>query len=510
MIVVLDFGGQYCHLIARRIRQLNVMCEILPWDSSADYVLSFKPMGIILSGGPASVFEANAPNCNGDIFSLGLPILGICYGHQLISKHFGGEVVSSKEKEFGRVELLLKVENVLFCGLGERESVWFSHGDAVVKLPAGFQGIASTSSCEFAAIANFEGNVFGIQFHPEVVNTVNGMRLLENFVFNVCKCERNWFVGNLKDKLVEEIRLEVGNEMVLIGISGGIDSLVAGKVLLDAIGGRLVPVFVETGLLRKGERQFVEKALKEYGFSNLAVVDASKRFLDALTGVVDPEEKRRVVGKLFVEVFETAAEEISGGKKIKFLAQGTIYPDRIESSSASRFSSKIKTHHNLALPERFSFRILEPLKDFYKDEVRALGKLLGIEDGLLNRHPFPGPGLSVRILGEVSEEKLCILKDVDEIFVDELKKCGLYEKVWQAFAVLLPVKSVGVKGDSRNYSYVVALRAVTSVDGMTADWARLPYEFIERVSNRICNEVASVSRVLYDVSQKPPATIEFE
>ena len=512
MILILNFGGQTSHLIARRIRDMNVYSEILPCDISLREIGKLKPDGIILSGGPASVYEHNAPMMDRKILDLGIPVLGICYGFQLIAKLVHGEVLAGKLKEFGKKSLTVRKSGKLLNGLSKKEEVWMSHGDLVARLPDDFEVLASTDSCKIAAFENNGKRIYGIQFHAEVSHTSKGSKILENFVFGICKARKDWHMKNISQKLIKEIKKEVGNSSVIMGVSGGVDSAVAATLLHKAIGNRLHCVFVDHGLIRKGEaeevRDFFEKKLK---FRHFHFIDASRIFLEKLKEVLDPEQKRKIIGHTFIEVFESKVAEL--GKKhpnIKYLGQGTIYPDRIESAQPSKFASKIKSHHNVTLPENMKLKVIEPLKEFYKDEVRKLGKELRIPDEILNRHPFPGPGLAIRILGEITAERLQILREADFIFIDELKSSKLYDKTWQAFAALLPVKAVGVMGDARTYEYVISLRAVTSVDAMTADWARLPNELLEKISNRIMNEVRGVNRVLYDISQKPPATIEYE
>ncbi|MBI2101916.1 glutamine-hydrolyzing GMP synthase [Candidatus Woesearchaeota archaeon] len=512
MILVLNFGGQYCHLIARRVRDFGVYAEILPCDVSLKEIGKLKPDGIILSGGPASVYEHNAPSMERKVLGLGIPVLGICYGLQLIGKFAGGEVLAGKLKEFGSKTIYIKKNGKLLKGLSKKEQVWMSHGDLVAKLPDDFDILASTDSCHIAAFENSGKRLYGIQFHAEVAHTPRGGEILRNFVFDICRAKRDWHIKSASKKLIREIKKEVGKNSVIMGVSGGVDSTVAATLLHRAVGNRLYCVFVDHGLIRKNEAEEVKNFFeKKLNFRHFYFVDASQIFLERLKGVAEPEEKRKIIGHTFIEVFESKVAEL--GKKhknIKFLGQGTIYPDRIESAQPSKFASKIKSHHNVTLPEKMVLRIIEPLKEFYKDEVRKLGKELKVPDEILNRHPFPGPGLAIRILGEVIEERLSILRDADFIFIDELKKSGYYSKTWQAFAALLPVKAVGVMGDSRTYEYVISLRAVTSLDAMTADWARLPNELLEKISNRIINEIRGVNRVLYDISQKPPATIEYE
>lgn len=512
MILVLNFGGQTCNLIARRIRDMNVYSEILPCDTSLREIGKLKPSGIILSGGPASVYEQNAPTMNRKILDLGIPILGICYGLQLIGKLVGGEVLGGKLKEFGKKELHTKKNGKLLKGLAKKEQVWMSHGDLVTKLPKDFEILASTDTCKIAAFENNDKKLYGIQFHAEVAHTPKGNQILQNFIFDICKAKKDWRMKNLSKKLIKEIKKEVGKNSVIMGVSGGVDSTVAATLLHKGIGSRLYCVFVDHGLIRKGEAEEVKNFFeKKFKFKRFYFVDASIMFLEKLKGVTDPEEKRKIIGHTFIEVFENKVVEL--GKKhrnIKFLGQGTIYPDRIESAQPTKYASKIKSHHNITLPDKMKLKVIEPLKEFYKDEVRKLGKELKIPAEILNRHPFPGPGLAIRILGEVTDERLKILREADYIFIEELKKSGYYDMTWQAFAALLPVKAVGVMGDARTYEYIISLRAVTSIDAMTADWARLPNELLEKISTRIINEVRGVNRVVYDISQKPPATIEYE
>ena len=512
MILVLNFGAQYVHLIARRIREFGVYSEILPCDISLKEIGKLKPDGIILSGGPASVYEHNAPAMERKILDLGIPILGICYGLQLIGKFVGGEVLAGKLKEFGKTELHVKKNGKLLKGLSKKEQVWMSHGDLVAKLPNDFDILASTHSCPIAAFENNSKKLYGIQFHAEVIHTPKGHQILKNFVFDICKAKRDWHIKDVAKNLIKEIKNEVGKNSVIMGVSGGVDSTVAATLLHKSIGNKLYCVFVDHGLIRKGEaeevKNFFEKKLK---FKHFYFVDACQTFLERLKGIADPEEKRRIIGHTFIEVFETKVVELSKkNKNIKFLGQGTIYPDRIESAQPTKYASKIKSHHNVTLPQNMKLKVIEPLKEFYKDEVRKLGKELKIPDEILQRHPFPGPGLAIRILGEITEERLNILREADYIFIEELKKSKFYDKTWQAFAALLPVKAVGVMGDARTYEYVISLRAVTSLDAMTADWAKLPNELLEKISNRIINEVRGVNRVLYDITQKPPGTIEYE
>jgi GMP synthase (glutamine-hydrolysing) len=509
MIVVLNFGSQFAHLVGRRVRDMGVRAEVVPFDISASELALLHPSGIIFSGGPASVLEKGSPRPDKKIFDLGIPILGICYGHQVMAHMLGGKVRKGGRREFGKEMLSIKKRTGLFKGLGAKETVWFSHGDQVVKLPPGFAATASTDACVYAAFADAERNFFGVQFHPEVTHTAHGKKILENFL-SICGAKKNWNMRSVAKDIIADIRDEVGDAHVLVGISGGVDSLVAATLIHKAIGNRLHAVFVDTGLLRKGEVVQVSGYLRRHGFKKLHVIDASKLFLSRLAGVSDPEEKRKIIGHTFIEVFEKAIKSELKKYDIGYLAQGTIYPDRVESASTSSAAAKIKSHHNLTLPEKMGFKILEPLRDLYKDEVRKVGATLGLPKELLWRHPFPGPGLAIRIVGEVTEERLSILRSADAVFMEELKKAGEYEKIWQAFAALLPVKAVGVMGDGRTYEYMIALRAVDSVDGMSADWHKIPNELLEKISSAIVGGVRGVNRVLYDITQKPPATIEYE
>ncbi len=510
MILVINFGSQVAHLIARRIRDLRVYSEIVPYDVSAKDILKKNPDGIILSGGPSSVYEKDSPILDKKILELGIPVLGICYGEQIIG-HYFGKVEPGQLREFGRTELNVKHNSNLLKGLKKKETVWMSHGDKVTKFPGDFKVLAATNSCPIAAFENPEKKLYGVQFHPEVVHTPKGKEIFKNFLFDICKCRKDWNIGNIKNTLINEIKDIVGNDSVIMGVSGGVDSTVASVLIHKAIGDRIFGVFIDHGLIRKNEAEEVKKAMKQFKFKNFFVVDASKIFLSRLKGVTDPEKKRKIIGTTFIEVFEKKVKELEKkNPKIRFLGQGTIYPDRIESAQPTKEASKIKSHHNVTLPEKMKLKIIEPLKEFYKDEVRVLGKELGIPTELINRHPFPGPGLAIRILGEITQQRIEILREVDNIFITELKRSGYYDKTWQALAALLPVKSVGVMGDSRTYDYIVSLRAVTSIDAMTADWAKLPPELLEKISNRIINEVKGVNRVLYDITQKPPGTIEYE
>ncbi|MFZ5559314.1 MAG: glutamine-hydrolyzing GMP synthase, partial [Patescibacteria group bacterium] len=493
-----------------RLRELGSCAEILPFNTPVVEIIKLKPRGIILSGSPSSVYDKDAPFLTKGIFNLNIPILGICYGQQLIAKLLGGEVKLGKLKEFGREKIMISDKIGLFKGCNKEEVVWFSHGDTVTKLPKGFKQIAKSKTCRVVAFVSNNNQIFGIQFHPEVTHTIHGLRILKNFIYNICKEQKFWRIGDIRKRLITEIKSKVMGEPVLIGVSGGVDSFVAATLLKVAIGKKLYCIFVDNGLMRKNEPEEIKNIFKKMKFRNFMVVDAQKEFLDALKGVTNPERKRRIIGHTFIRIFEKKAKELEKQAKIKFLAQGTIYPDRIESAQPSKNAAKIKSHHNITLPRKLKFQIIEPIRELYKDEVRKLGKELGLPNSIIGRHPFPGPGLAVRILGEITEERLNILREADYIFISELKKANLYDKIWQAFAVLLTLKTVGVMGDARTYEYIISLRAVTSKDGMTADWARIPPEVLEKISNRIVNEVKGVNRVVYDISQKPPATIEYE
>ncbi|HIP99369.1 TPA: glutamine-hydrolyzing GMP synthase [Candidatus Bipolaricaulota bacterium] len=502
-VVVLDFGSQYTRLIARRLRELGAFSVILPGTASLEEILTHDPQAVVLSGGPASVQDPDAPKPDPKLFSSGLPILGICYGMQVLAQQFGGEVERGWRREYGKARLTHH-EGALFQGLDGEVQVWMSHADTVTAPPPGWRVVAATEDCPIAAIASPDGRSFGVQFHPEVAHTPQGNRILANFLA-LAGVERDWTPARVLDSLVAEVRARTAGKRVLLGISGGVDSS-ALALLLSRAGVEHLAVLVDHGLLRQGEREEVEEALHSLGV-NLEVVDARVRFLAALRGVTDPEEKRRRIGHAFIQVFEEVARRRG---PFQVLAQGTLYPDAIESAGGTG-AALIKSHHNVGgLPERLGFELLEPFRYLFKDEVRELARLLGLPDGIRLRHPFPGPGLAVRVLGEVTEERLQILRRADAIFVQGLKEHGLYHRVWQAFCVLLPVRSVGVSGDERRYGYVVALRGVTSVDGMTADWARLPHGFLDEMARRITRAVPQVGRVVYDVTSKPPATIEWE
>ena len=509
-ILIIDYGSQFTQLIARRIREERVYCEIQPPTWTVDRIRDWQPRGIVLSGGPASVYGTDVPSADSALLELGVPILGICYGMQLVAHLRGGRVEAGR-REYGRAEVSITDPDELFHGFSTEEptTVWMSHGDHVNAPPEGFRTLARTASLPVAAFRAEDAPVFGVQFHPEVAHTVDGDRILSNFIFLVCGCEPTWTAGSFIDEAVARVRETVGQEAVICGLSGGVDSSVAAALVHQAVGDQLTCIFVDTGLLRKGEREDVERTFRQHLGVRLEVVDAAADFLGRLEGVTDPEQKRRVVGEVFIRTFERAAHEVGGGAR--FLVQGTLYPDVIESLAVRGPSATIKTHHNVGgLPEKMDFELIEPLRELFKDEVRRVGRELGLPEELVGRHPFPGPGLAVRVLGEVTRERLEVLRAADRIYIDEIRSADLYDDIWQAFAVLLPVRSVGVMGDSRTYDNVVALRAVTSRDGMTADWFPFPHDILAVISNRIINEVQGVNRVCYDVSSKPPATIEWE
>ena len=508
-IVILDYGSQYTQLIARRIREQQVFSEIIRFDTPAAKLRENMPQGIILSGGPNSVFEEGAPGIDPEIFELGVPVLGVCYGMQLMSQQLGGAVEPGTEREYGKTEMTTVPGNELFTGLPEKFIVWMSHGDRVSKIPAGFQVSATSGNCPYAAIRNEAKRFYAIQFHPEVVHTQHGNQILGNFLFKICGCKADWKLSSWIEETVEKLKEQVGDEEVVLGLSGGVDSSVVAVLLHKAIGKRLHCIFVDNGLLRYNEDKQVEQMFRAKLDLDLHIAHAAPRFYAALKGVSDPEQKRKIIGREFINVF---AEEARKFKRAKFLGQGTIYPDVIESSNALKGPSQtIKSHHNVGgLPPDLKFELVEPLRDLFKDEVRAVGRVLGMDSELLDRQPFPGPGLGVRILGEVTEEKVKLLQQADLRVQEEVKKLPEYRTIWQTFAVLLPVKSVGVMGDQRTYEYTCAIRSVNSIDAMTADWTHLPYETLATMSNRIINEVRGINRVVYDISSKPPATIEWE
>jgi GMP synthase (glutamine-hydrolysing) len=507
-ILILDFGSQFTQLIARRIRELNVYCEIHPFNVPFSVIESFGAQGIILSGGPSSVYGADAPIPDARIYSLGVPVLGICYGLQLIAFQNGGAVTKAPRREFGRAQLLMDDNSDIFNDLGRQTEVWMSHGDEVTTMPSGFEKIAHSENAEICAIRNSAKQIYGIQFHPEVVHTKEGKKVLANFVKTICGCTGNWNADSFIESAIADIRAKVGTKKVLCALSGGVDSSVAAVLLHKAIGDQLFCIHIDNGLMRRGESEQVVKTFRDEYHIALDFVDGTETFLSRLNGISDPEHKRKIIGNTFIDIFDVEAKKVAGAD---FLAQGTLYPDVIESVSFKGPSQTIKTHHNVGgLPEKMNLKLIEPFRELFKDEVRAVGRKLGLSDYLIDRHPFPGPGLAIRILGDITRERLEVLRSADEIFIGELRKQNLYHSVWQAFAVLLPVQSVGVMGDERTYENTVALRAVTSVDGMTADWAHLPYDFLAHVSSRIINEVRGINRVVYDISSKPPATIEWE
>jgi len=508
-IVVLDFGSQYTQVIARRIREANVFSSVLPYNSKLSDIRKQNPVGIVLSGGPASVFAKDSPKPNPGIFKLGVPILGICYGVQLMGKMLGGEVKSSDRREYGRGTLSIERKGTLFSGLPTKLSVWNSHGDSLAKLPRGFRALAKTENSSYAAIEDSKRKFFGLQFHPEVEHSEKGNVVIKNFLIKVCGCKGDWDMGDFLKASIDQIREVVGKERVILGLSGGVDSSVAAALIHQAIGDQLTCIFVDNGLLRLHEREQVKTLFKNHIPGKLRVAKAGSLFLRKLKGVKDPEKKRKIIGKTFIEVFD---QEVSKLGKIDFLAQGTLYPDVIESVPVGgNPAALIKSHHNVGgLPKRMKLKLLEPLRELFKDEVRNLGRELGLPESVLMRHPFPGPGLGVRVVGDLSQTKLKVLREADHIFIEELLKHKLYHKLWQAFCVFLPVRSVGVMGDERTYENVICLRAVTSSDAMTADWAQLPDKFLRKVSNRIINEVKGANRVVYDISSKPPSTIEWE
>lgn len=507
-LCIVDFGSQYTQLIARRVRELGVYCEIHPFHTAFEKIQSHKPAGIILSGGPNSVYDENSPDVDRRIFGLGIPLLGICYGLQLIAKHLGGKVDPAARREYGKAEILIDKGDDLLADMSSPSTVWMSHGDSLTSQPEGFEVIAHSGNAPICAVRNVADAIYGVQFHPEVVHTTQGETLLSNFLYRICRCEGGWNPRSFVEASVEEIRNQVGDRHVICALSGGVDSSVAAALIHKAIGDQVQCIHIDNGVMRKNESQSVVHLFRDQFHIPLKFVDASELFLARLKSVIDPEQKRKIIGRTFIEVFEEHARE---WKDAEFLAQGTLYPDVIESVSFKGPSATIKTHHNVGgLPENMRFKLIEPFRELFKDEVRNVGRELGIPADFLNRHPFPGPGLAIRLLGEITRERLDVLRDVDEIFLSEVHAAGHYQSTWQAFAVLLPVNSVGVMGDARTYENVVALRAVTSIDGMTADWARLPYDLLERISNRIINEVRGVNRVVYDISSKPPATIEWE
>ncbi|MDP8205210.1 MAG: glutamine-hydrolyzing GMP synthase [Candidatus Electryonea clarkiae] len=508
-IAVVDFGSQYTQLIARRIREEGVYAEIITCTAGVEPVKQLKPAGIILSGGPSSVFDPDSPDMDTEILNLGIPVLGICYGMHLLAKHLGGKVTPSDSSEYGRKEIeVIDADGTPLAGSGRITETWMSHGDQIERLPDGFKVVAESDTCPVAAMANREKKIFALQFHPEVRHTVYGKEIIRNFLFEICQAKTGWSMATFQQLVIEEVREKVGDSYIIGAVSGGVDSSVMAALLSKAVGDKFIGVFVDNGLLRKGERENVRNAIQEKLGIHLEVIEAAQDFLDALKGIEDPEEKRRTIGRVFIEIFEKTAKRF---ENIKYLAQGTLYPDVIESISFKGPSATIKTHHNVGgLPDHMNLDLIEPLRELFKDEVRQLGRELGIAESLVSRHPFPGPGLGVRILGEVTEERLEILREADYIFINKLRENGWYDKVSQALVVLLPVKSVGVMGDARTYENVVALRSVDTWDFMTADFSRIPLELLGEIATQIINEVKGVNRVVYDVSSKPPATVEWE
>ncbi|MGI8820731.1 MAG: glutamine-hydrolyzing GMP synthase [Chthoniobacterales bacterium] len=519
-ILILDFGSQYTQVIARRIRECQVYSEIVAFDISAAAVKASEPNGIVLSGGPSSVYDEKAPQIDPAIFSLGIPVLGICYGMQLIAQHLGGQVDYSARREYGPGSLQVAGGSPLFAGLGQHIDIWNSHGDKVTALPSGFRSAAHTENSPFAAIEDIERQLYGLQFHPEVAHTPRGREIIQNFVYHICHCAMDWTMGSFIDEACARVRQQVGDQKVVLGLSGGVDSSVVAALLHKAIGEQLTCIFVNNGLLRAREEEMVQRVFGENFKIKLKYVDASERFLAKLRGITDPEQKRKVIGNEFIHVFQHATEELleedraagNQGHEYRFLAQGTLYPDVIESVAiGGNPAHVIKSHHNVGgLPEKMHFELVEPVRQLFKDEVRQAGRQLGLPKEIVERQPFPGPGLAVRILGEVTPETLAILREADTIVTSEMEVAEWYYRVWQSFAVLLPVRSVGVMGDQRTYENTIALRVVESQDGMTADWVRLPYDLLARISTRIINEVQGINRVCYDISSKPPSTIEWE
>ena len=509
MILIIDFGSQYNQLIARRVRECKVYCQIEPPSISMEAIKKLNPEGIILSGGPSSIYEKNSPKIDKTIFQLGIPVLGICYGMHYMMDALGGLVKGAKKREYGFAELSFKGKSDLFQGVDSPTTCWMSHGDSIEKLPKGFVTIASTDNTPFAAAQNVKKRFYALQFHPEVQHTARGKKMLKNFLLDICRCKPNWTMKSFAGDTIADIKERTRGKQVILGLSGGVDSSVAAVLINKAIGKRLTCIFIDNGLLRKNEADKLKVTLKERLNLNIRFVSAKQKFLKPLAKITDPEKKRKIIGKVFMDVFEAEAKKIKGAE---FLAQGTLYPDVIESISAfGGPTSVIKSHHNVGgLPKKMKLKLVEPLKYLFKDEVRLLGKELGLPDELIWRQPFPGPGLSIRIIGEITSKRLKILREADEVILEEIKKAGYYKKLWQSFAVLLPLKSVGVMGDQRTYENIIAIRAVTSKDAMTADWAKLPQKLLGGISNRIINEVAGVNRVVYDISSKPPSTIEWE
>ena len=510
LILILDFGSQFTHLIAKSIHFWRIRCEVVPFNISLQEVIKKSPAGIIFSGSPKSVLDKNSPKCDKKIFDLGIPILGICYGMQLITYLLGGKVIHGSKKEYGYVETEIIKDTELLSGLNSKDVIWMSHSDIVEQIPRSFESFANTMSTPFVAMQNVDAKIYAVQFHPEVTHTEKGLKVFENFLFKICNIASDWSTNwqTFIEKSVKSIKIKTDNKKVILGLSGGVDSSVTAVLLNKAIGDKLIPIFVNTGLMRKNEEAEIIEAFEDYLKIKLYVVYAAEKFFQKLKGVIDPEQKRKIIGNLFIEIFEREAKKFD---EVEFLAQGTLYPDVIESSVNAHSSVTIKSHHNVGgLPRKMNLKVIEPLRDLLKYEVRKIGKELKIPEKILNRHPFPGPGLAVRIIGKVTPEKVRLLQEIDAILIDELRENNYYDKIWQAFAVLLPIQSVGVMGDNRTYENVCALRAVNSIDGMTADWVRIPYKILRIVSNRIINEVSGINRVVYDISSKPPSTIEWE
>jgi GMP synthase (glutamine-hydrolysing) len=508
VVLILDFGSQYTQLIARRIREANVYSEIHPHTFALDEIKQLNPVGIILSGGPMSVYDNDSPQINSEIFNLGIPVLGVCYGLQLIAKNFNGKVEPADDREYGKAKISIQNYSSIIDGINNNSIVWMSHGDLITKIPEGFSVDATTENTPICVLSNEKLKIYGLQFHPEVAHTEDGKAIINNFLFNICKITASWTPSNFIKTSIDLIQKQVGNEKVICALSGGVDSSVAAILMHKAIGDNLICIHIDSGMMRKDESANIVKMFEESYNLNLISIDASEIFISRLAGVSDPEKKRKIIGSTFIDVFEEESKKLG---VVKYLVQGTLYPDVIESVPVKGQSVTIKTHHNVGgLPEKMNLKLIEPFRELFKDEVRAIGKELGLPVEFIRRHPFPGPGLAVRIIGDITQEKLDILREADQIFIDELHNFEIYDEIWQAFAVLLPIQTVGVMGDARTYENVLALRAVTSVDGMTADWYRFKPEVLESASNKIIRNVQGINRVVYDVSSKPPATIEWE